>query len=511
MPDSEWRAPGAGEWIRLADHFDRPWTAEYERLFRPAFLEGAAPYLHHYGMPVRMIDVRTVHGYPYLHPVPLVGPDSSRGAPAALVWLLARVVPAMRRCERDAARTLKERPWRARAARWWSEDRPRALAANRALTAVDPAALDDHELARHLEACERLAADGYRLHFELHGTDMFPIGLFLDACRRWGIDIGAALDLVVDVPPEPDVVPLGPDELAQCIIAGYDIDRPRLCELPRVVDGIAAISEGESSSTPPTRLADIVPAAHREEFATLLADARTVFPVRDDNGVIVGAWRVGLLRRAYLAAGGRLAVTGTIDRVELALESVVPELIELLDGDGDPSRIAVTLNERALERERWLESDPPLRLGSASDPPFHALPPATRTIAGAQFVLRDLIERSIAPELEGFGVGATAAEGTARVVSNADDAITRLEEGDVLVVRATSPAFNAVLPLAGALVTEHGGALSHAAIAARELGTPAVVGVHDATRKIHDGDRVRVDPAVGRVTLIDQRRVVRAG
>ena len=106
-------------------------------------------------------------------------------------------------------------------------------------------------------------------------------------------------------------------------------------------------------------------------------------------------------------------------------------------------------------------------------------------------------------------MGRTTIEGVARVVSSVDDAITRLEPGDVLVVRVTSPAFNAVLPLAGALVTEHGGAISHAAIAARELGIPAVVGVHDATRQIRDGERVRVDPEAGRVTLLDPRPSVR--
>ena len=176
--------------MRLADHFDRPWTAEYERVFRPAFVFGAAGYLLDYGMPVRAIDVETVHGYPYLHPVPLAGPDSSRSvpAPAASGCSLA----SCRRCGGvNATRRGRSRhgPWRARAAQWWAEDRPRALDANRAITAIEPDSLDDHELARHLEAVEQLAADGYRLHFELHGTDMFPIGLFLAACRDWGIDV----------------------------------------------------------------------------------------------------------------------------------------------------------------------------------------------------------------------------------------------------------------------------------------------------------------------------------
>jgi pyruvate,water dikinase len=71
----------------------------------------------------------------------------------------------------------------------------------------------------------------------------------------------------------------------------------------------------------------------------------------------------------------------------------------------------------------------------------------------------------------------------------------------VLVVRATSPAFNAVLAVAGAVVTSHGGALSHAAVLARELGIPAVVGAPGAL-DIADGATVTVDPVLGRVAVV---------
>ncbi len=305
---------------------------------------------------------------------------------------------------------------------------------------------------------------------------------------------------------------LAPADLGQCIISGYDIDRPRLCELPpEIVEGVTATeTEATWSVDAPNRVDEAVPVADRERFDIRLADARAVFPVRDDNGVVVGAWRMGLLRRAYLAAGARLASSGLIERADHVLEAIVPEVVAMLEGTERAPIAAALLVGRADERERWAQVDPPLRLGTAADPPLHALPAGLRAVSSAQLMLRDLIERSVsAPELQGFGVGTDAIEGVARVVSSVDDAITRLEPGDVLVVRATSPAFNAVLPLAGALVTEHGGAISHAAIAARELGIPAVVGVHDATRQIRDGERVRVDPEAGRVTLLDPRPSVR--
>ena len=69
----------------------------------------------------------------------------------------------------------------------------------------------------------------------------------------------------------------------------------------------------------------------------------------------------------------------------------------------------------------------------------------------------------------------------------------RLQQGDVLVTATTTEAFNIVLPLIGALVTDTGGLLSHAAIVSREYGIPGIVGCKVATSQIKDGTRVTVN------------------
>jgi rifampicin phosphotransferase len=92
-------------------------------------------------------------------------------------------------------------------------------------------------------------------------------------------------------------------------------------------------------------------------------------------------------------------------------------------------------------------------------------------------------------------------EGTARLVNDAAD-FGRIQRGDVLVTRMTSPYFNVVLPLLGAIVTDRGGQLCHAAIVAREYGIPGIVGTREATAKIADGARVRVDGTSGEVRLL---------
>ena len=78
----------------------------------------------------------------------------------------------------------------------------------------------------------------------------------------------------------------------------------------------------------------------------------------------------------------------------------------------------------------------------------------------------------------------------------------RLRRGDVLVSASTTVSFNLVLPLLGAIVTDSGGLLSHAAIVSREYGIPGVVGCRDATALLKDGMQVRVDGNLGEVRVV---------
>jgi pyruvate,water dikinase len=103
--------------------------------------------------------------------------------------------------------------------------------------------------------------------------------------------------------------------------------------------------------------------------------------------------------------------------------------------------------------------------------------------------------------MAGTGIGTQPYRGRARRADTPEDAIAELEPGDVLVVPYTTPAYNTVLPLAGAIVTAEGGALSHAAVLARELGISAVVGVSGAM-SVPDGATVEVDPVAGLVRVL---------
>ena len=102
--------------------------------------------------------------------------------------------------------------------------------------------------------------------------------------------------------------------------------------------------------------------------------------------------------------------------------------------------------------------------------------------------------------LTGQGISTGVLTGTARVLRSLDDA-GRLRPGDILVTRATDPGWTPLFHVAGGLVMELGGMLSHGAVVAREYGLPAVVRVPDATRAIADGRTITVDGGRGVVWL----------
>lgn len=103
--------------------------------------------------------------------------------------------------------------------------------------------------------------------------------------------------------------------------------------------------------------------------------------------------------------------------------------------------------------------------------------------------------------VEGRSIGARIGAGKARVITSLND-MDKVAEGDVLVTDMTDPDWEPIMKRASAIVTNRGGRTCHAAIIARELGVPAVVGCGDATDKVADGREVTVSCAEGDTGLI---------
>lgn len=115
---------------------------------------------------------------------------------------------------------------------------------------------------------------------------------------------------------------------------------------------------------------------------------------------------------------------------------------------------------------------------------------------------------SVGHVVEGAAVAPGVVEGTVRLVLDPAEC-EPLQPGEVLVTRTTDPSWVSMFLVAGALVIDIGGALSHGAIVARELGIPCVIGTKVGTSLLSTGDRVRVDGGAGRVEVL--ARVADAG
>ncbi len=103
--------------------------------------------------------------------------------------------------------------------------------------------------------------------------------------------------------------------------------------------------------------------------------------------------------------------------------------------------------------------------------------------------------------ITGLAVSPGVVEGRARVVLDA--ATSELEPGEVLVCETTDPSWASLFLVASALVIDIGGALSHGAIVARELGVPCVINTRAGTRSLRTGDLLQVDGNAGVVRVLE--------
>jgi pyruvate,water dikinase len=345
--------------------------------------------------------------------------------------------------------------------------------------------------------------------------------------RALAMDAEAMMLLMSDLPAA-DIIeqlqsrpaPVGPaaraylDEIGIRVLGSYDPaerhvrDQPDL--LIRIIRAVAIhhdeISREAAAEAAVTAIRDRVPAAHRSEFDELLAEARLTYRVRDERNFHGDALASGIARRAILAAGRRLCATGQAQHPEHLVEASPDELVSLLEGRGGPS--TQELAERTRFRLEASMDAAPAQIGMkpSSPPPAEWLPAAAARMQRAITLSLDLMfaarEAHEAKHLKGFAASGGTYEGIARIVSGPSE-FPLMQSGEVLVTTATSPTFNVILPLVGAIVTERGGALSHAAIVAREYGVPAVVGCMGATKTVTTGSRVRVDGDKGEVWILD--------
>jgi pyruvate,water dikinase len=459
-----------------------------------------------------------------------------------------------------AEEVFEKKLWRDQLRDWDQTFKPRSIKRHRELQAVDPDALSDEELVAYLGACRDHHIEMIYQHMRHTGAAMVPIGDLLVHAVQWTgvppaellgmmrgaspVSAGVSSELrrmiaafqtdpaardLLDSDGEPgqilnelrgldnetgQAVGAYLDLTGYRLLNGFDISGRYALELPDALlrairASVAGDAQDAMTAEVEAKIDEIrakVPAAHRQEFDELLFEARLMYRIRDERGVFSDIWASGIMRRAAVAAGRRLAGRGRIQDAEHFVDAAFEEMVALVSGTNGPS--AAELADRYAWRTSHTAKEAPPILGPPPPPPPDpsGLPPAgARVMRAMGLSLESMHVPSEIPHeedvLHGLGASGGVYEGPARRVSGPSE-FARIVQGDVLVTEATSEAFNILLPLLGAIVTDTGGLLSHPAIVSREYGIPGVVGTRDATERVADGVRVRVDGDRGEVTVL---------
>jgi pyruvate,water dikinase len=557
MDEVNFNAPGKGPWELDSTHFSRPFTRFNGPAVIEAFPRGFAEGTARYGLLLDYLQPALVNGFMYMQPVAYLAPKGAMGPPPApILWLLTRLHPKMRARIATSARAFESKQWREDLRIWDTQDKPAAIEQHKAIQIIDVPALSDEALITHLQRCLEHGSRMVELHHKYTATAIVVTGDLIAHVVSWtGASPGevcgllrgsspisngfAAQELVKagdalaandsalavlrsDTSPaeriealcvDPSVGPAvrGYVEAVQYRSVGYDVGDLTAGEMPEVMLEALTIASGGAPARPTDdtaleALRSRVPARHRAQFEELVAETRLVNRLRDERGVYSDGWATGLARRALLEAGRRLQARGLVFDPGHAVDLRVDEISALLRGQPGPSPAEAAAHHEWRTTHASEDAPPFLNAMPPPPPPADLLPAGARRGARAvDAALVNLFGASDAANtdtvLRGLSVNSGTYEGTARVIDSTTD-FGRIRQGDVLVTRNTSPYFNVVLPLLGAIVTDRGGQLSHAAIVAREYGIPGVVGTREATSVIGDGDRIRVDGTTGEVHVL---------
>jgi phosphohistidine swiveling domain-containing protein len=531
--------PGPGSWQLDPVHFPRAATRYWMEVHPEPFKRGTAEFARSYGMLIDGLEMAYVNGFAYNTVRPVAEDQFSE------------------RCQR-AEEVFKRKFWREQLRDWNETFKPASIKAHRELQSVDPEGLSDADLAAHLARCRDHHAAMLYQHMRFTAAAVVSTGDFLAHVGDWtGLPPAELLGLMRGTSPVSAgasaqlaqlIAAIGQDRRAQKLLEsqddpgrvlealrvldgdtgaavsayadlvgyrlldGFDISNPCAIELPDALcRAIRAAVEGTrmEASDIESRIAEVrgkVPVQHRAEFAELIEEARVTYPIRDERGVFSDIWASGLMRRAALAGGRRLARKGRIHDAAHFVDAGLAEMRALLSGADRPS--ADELAQRSAYRAAHSCKEAPPVLGPPPPPgpdPSGLPPAAGRMMRAIGIALGALFGSSEAPHeehmLRGLAASRGVYEGPARCVSHPSE-FDRIKKGDVLVTQSTTEAFNILLPLLGAIVTDSGGLLSHSAIVAREYGIPGVVGTREATERIADGTRVRVDGDAGEVMVL---------
>jgi len=251
----------------------------------------------------------------------------------------------------------------------------------------------------------------------------------------------------------------------------------------------------------------------RAAYDQMITLAHRVFPYVEGHKFYCEHWYTNLFFNKIREFGALLASHGffadTEDVFQLSHYELEMAIIDLMTSwsNGSPPRgpghWPKIVAERRAALVQWAKHDTPPALGPVpdviDDPAIVMLWGITRESLNTW--LQAGGSEADSNEVRGFAASSGVVEGPACIVKSVEE-ISRLRKGDILVCQVTNPTWAPVFQKIAGAVSDIGGSMSHAAIVAREYGLPAVVGTGNATSRIKDGQRIRVDGGRGVVTIL---------
>ena len=227
-------------------------------------------------------------------------------------------------------------------------------------------------------------------------------------------------------------------------------------------------------------------------IARFAADARTREAVRSEVTRVAGVVRTFALRAGELTELGDGVFFLTLD-----------EMLDTLTGDETEIRtVATSIPARQETYARYSALPPyPALINGRFDPFRWAADPRRRSDLYDSHAPATMAADS--DSISGFAGAAGRVEGLVRLLHSPEES-DQFRASEILVTTTTNVGWTPLFPRAAAIITDVGAPLSHAAIVARELGIPAVVGCGNATMRLRTGDRVMVDGGQGIVEILEQ-------
>ncbi len=231
-----------------------------------------------------------------------------------------------------------------------------------------------------------------------------------------------------------------------------------------------------------------LPFLKRMIFSIVLKKSRHAIGLRE-QGRLIRSLIFGEIRLIILEIGKQLKKIGHLKDTEDVFNLQLHEIEQIANGKFQfPETIPELIQQRSNALKKCFDNSPPELF--LSEPGIFYKSHKTHYL------------ENNGKTLKGNGVSGGIVTGIARIIL---DPVTdnRLEPGEILVTRSTDPGWTPLFIIAGGMVLERGGLLSHGAIVSREFSIPAVVGVENATRRIKDGNSIKIDGMTGIIEIIE--------